>query len=169
MTNACLISSARTCVMDILRHTRYSSVVLLWNSEILVTVDGQTDSNSNRKHCKMMLWDVTRCDVTSHETCHKINDITPDFVISCRPRRPLVCCPSLSRKTNESLVQSIFRLHRLSFRVSSSHVRASAVKTSLDEVSANTVPLLNLLKRACCAGVLGFFILNGTTPPPPQT
>lgn len=48
-----------------------------------------------------------------------------------------------SRETYESLCQSISLLYCLSCWVSMSHVRALAVKTSVDEVSADTVPLLN--------------------------
>lgn len=70
----------------------------------------------------------------------------PDFVISRWHRFSPVYCPSPSsirREMYESLRRSIFLLYCLSCRVSMSHVRALAVKTSADEVSTDTVPLLN--------------------------
>lgn len=69
-----------------------------------------------------------------------------DFVVSCWHCCPPAYCPasySIQRQTCKSLCQSIFLLYCLSCWVSMSHVKALAVKTSVDEVSADTVPLLN--------------------------
>lgn len=74
------------------------------------------------------------------------NSVMLDSVVSCWRRRLPVCRPSSSstrRKTYEALCQSISLLYCLSCWVSVSHVGALAVKTSVDEVSADTVPLLN--------------------------
>lgn len=87
-------------------------------------------------------------DITLHvyQTCHKINYVTLDFVVSCWHCCLRLYCPSflsIQRETYESLCQSIYLVYCLSCWVSVSHVRALAVKTSVDEVSADTAPLLN--------------------------
>lgn len=68
-----------------------------------------------------------------------------DFVVSCDTAVLLsnVHHSPPSTETYESLRQSISLLYCLSCWVSMSHVRALAVKTSVDEVSADIVPLLN--------------------------
>lgn len=70
------------------------------------------------------------------------------FLFSFRPHCLPVYCPALSTiqgKTYESLSQSISPLFIvLSCWVSMSHVRALAVKTSVDGVSTDMVPPLNL-------------------------
>ncbi len=88
-----------------------------------------------------MMW----CNITWLWDC-KMNHVMLDFVVSCwHYCLPVYCRSSSStrRKTYESLCQSISLLYCLSCWVSVSHVRALAVKTSVDEVSADTVPLLN--------------------------